>query len=151
MICHDNLPQITAAYFQLLFHRDMLLGFRQWCLKFGKLYSRKLRNKHGKKSDSWFLDEVFKMIRGQLHYLWRAIVQDGEVIDILVQKRKDKKAAKHFFKKLLKKQGRVPYELIIDKLRSYGAVKKEVMPSVTHIQDRYANNRAENSHQRTRQ
>ena len=126
-------------------------SIRQWCLKFGRLYARKLRKKHGRKSDTWFLNEVFITIRGQLHYLWRAVDQDGEVIDILVQKRKDKKAGKRFFKKLLKKQGKVPYELITDKLRSYGAAKNELMPSVTHIQDRYANNRAENSHQRTRQ
>ena len=126
-------------------------SIRQWCLKFGKLYARKLRNKHGKKSDCWFLDEVFITIRGKLHYLWRAVDQDGDVIDILMQKRKDKKAALRFFKKLLKKQGGVPFELMTDKLRSYGSAKKEVMPSVTHIQDRYSNNRAENSHQRTRQ
>jgi putative transposase len=126
-------------------------SIRQWCLKFGKLYARKLRKRHGKKSDTWFLDEVFITIRGQLHYLWRAVDQDGEVIDILVQKHKDKRAALRFFKKLLKKQERVPFELITDKLKSYGAAKKELMPSVTHIQDRYANNRAENSHQRTRQ
>ncbi len=79
------------------------------------------------------------------------LIASCEVIDILVQKRKDTKAAKRFFKKLLKKQGEVPYELMTDKLKSYAAVKKELMPSVTHIQDRYANNRAENSHQRTRQ
>jgi len=126
-------------------------AIRQWCLKFGKLYARKLRNKHGIKSDRWFLDEVFLTINGRLHYLWRAVDQDGEVIDILVQKRKDKRAALRFFKKLLKKQGRVPFELMTDKLRSYGSAKKEVMPSVTHIQERYSNNRAENSHQRTRQ
>jgi len=139
---------------ELLAYRGIEVSYesiRQWCLKFGKTYVKKLRNKHGNKSDIWFLDEVFIKIRGQLHYLWRAVDQDGEVVDILVQKRKDKKAAKRFFKKLLKKQGRVPYELITDKLRSYGSAKNELMPSVTHIQDRYANNRAENSHQRTRQ
>jgi len=124
---------------------------RQWCLKFGKIYARKLRKKHGKKSDTWYLDEVFITIRGQLHYLWRAVDQDGEVIDILVQKRKDKRSALRFFKKLLKQQGRTPFELVTDKLKSYGAAKNEIMPSVTHIQDRYSNNRAENSHQRTRQ
>lgn len=97
------------------------------------------------------MDEVFITIRGQLYYLWRAVDQDGDVIDILIQKRKDKKAVKRFFKKLLKKQGRVPYMLTTDKLKSYGAAKKEVMPSIVHIQERYANNRAENSHQRTRQ
>lgn len=126
-------------------------SIRQWCLKFGKVYARKLRKKHGKKNDIWHLDEVFITIRGQLHYLWRAVDQDGEVIDILVQKRKDKRAALRFFKKLLKQQGRTPFELVTDKLKSYGAAKNEIMPSVTHIQDRYSNNRAENSHQRTRQ
>ncbi len=114
-------------------------SIRQWCLKFGRSYAKKLRNKHRIKSDRWFLDEVFITIRGQLHYLWRAVDQDGDVIDILVQKRKDKKAAKRFFKKLLKKQGRVPHELMTDKLKSYESMEK------------HANNRAENSHQRTRQ
>ncbi len=126
-------------------------SIRQWCLKFGRTYAKKLRNKHGIKSDRWFLDEVFITIRGQLHYLWRAVDQDGDVIDILEQKRKDKKAAKRFFKKLLKKQGRVPHELMTDKLKSYGSAKKEVMPSVTYIQEKYAYNRAENSHKRSRQ
>ncbi|NOQ80434.1 MAG: IS6 family transposase [Gammaproteobacteria bacterium] len=123
----------------------------QWCLKFGKTYAKKLRNQYGKKSDCWFLDEVFIKIRGKMHYLWRAVDQDGDVIDILVQKRKDKKAAQRFFKKLLKAQERTPYKLMTDKLKSYGLAKEELMPSVTHIQARYSNNREENSHQRTRQ
>lgn len=126
-------------------------SIRQWCLKFGENYAKKIRNKHVQKGDRWFLDEVFLTIRGKLHYLWRAVDQDGDVIDILVQKRKDKKAALRFFKKLLKQQGRVPFELMTDKLKSYAAAKKEIMPSVNHIQERYLNNRAENSHQRTRQ
>ena len=111
----------------------------------------KIRNKHVQKGDRWFLDEVFLTVRGKLHYLWRAVDQDGDVIDILVQKRKDKKAAQRFFKKLLKAQERTPYKLMTDKLKSYGSAKDELMPSVTHIQARYSNNRAENSHQRTRQ
>lgn len=126
-------------------------SIRQWCLKFGELYAKKLRNKHGKKSDRWFLDEVFLTINGHLHYLWRTVDQDGEVIDILVQKRKNKKAAERFFRKLLKSQGNVAYELVTNKLRSYAAAKNEIIPSVSHIQERYSNNRAENSHQRTRQ
>lgn len=126
-------------------------SIRQWCLKFGKTYARKLRNSHGRKSDRWFLDEVFLTINGKLHYLWRAVDQDGDVIDILVQKRKDKQAAKRFFKKLLKKQGRLPFEMITDKLKSYTAAKKEIMPSVSHIQEQYSNIKAENSHQGTRQ
>ena len=126
-------------------------SIRQWCQKFGQFTSKKLRKKYGKKSDRWFLDEVFLTIDGQLHYLWRAVDQDGEVIDLLVQKRKDKKAALRFFRKLLKRQEEIPFELITDKLKSYGAANKEIMPSVNHTQDRYANNRVENSHQRTRQ
>ena len=84
-------------------------------------------------------------------YLWRAVDQDGEVIDILVQKRKDTRAAKRFFINLLKSQGQTPIELTTDKLRSYAAAKREVMPSVPHGQDRYANNRAEVSHEHTRE
>ena len=126
-------------------------SIRQWCIKFGKAYARKLRNRHGKKSDCWYMDEVFITIRGKLHYLWRVVDQDDEMIDILVQKLKDKRSALKFFKKLLKQQGRTPFELVTDKLKSYGAAKNEIMPSVTHIQERYANNRAVNSHQRTRQ
>jgi len=86
-----------------------------------------------------------------LHYLWHAVDQDGDVIDILVQKRNDNKAAKRLFKKLLKRQRVVPHELMSDKLKSHSSAKRELMPSVTHNQERYANNRAENSHQRTRQ
>lgn len=90
-------------------------------------------------------------INAQLHYLWRAVDQDGEFIDILVQKHKDKKAALNFLKKLLKTQEEVPFELITDKLKSYGAAKKEIISSVLHTQDRYANNQAEKSHQSTLQ
>ena len=86
-----------------------------------------------------------------MHYLWRAVDQDGDVIDILLQKRKDKGAAMRFFKKLLEKQVRIPYQMYTDKLKSYAAAKNEMIPSVNHIHNRYSNNRAENSHQRTRQ
>jgi len=84
-------------------------------------------------------------------YLWRAVDQDGDLIEILVQKRKDKKAAKRFFRKMLKHQGEPPNRITTDKLRSYAAAKREVMPSVIHCQIRYANNRAEVSHQHTRE
>jgi putative transposase len=96
------------------------------------------------------LDEVFLKINGRLHYLWRAVDQDGDVLDILVQSRRDKKAAKKFFRKLLKGLRYVPRVIITDKLRSYSAAKAEVMPSVEHLQQKYQNNRAENSHQLTR-
>jgi len=97
-----------------------------------------------------YLDEVFLKINGELNYLWRAVDQDGDVLDILVQSRRDKKAAKKFFRKLLKELRYVPRVIVTDKLRSYSAARTEVMPSVEHVQQKYQNNRAENSHQPTR-
>ena len=93
---------------------------------------------------------MFLKINGRIHYLWRAVDQDGEVLDILVQSKRDKKAAKKFFRKLLKGLQYVPRVIITDKLRSYNAAKAEVLPGVEHYQQKYQNNRAENSHQSTR-
>ena len=93
---------------------------------------------------------MFLKINGRLHYLWRAVDQDGDVLDILVQSKGDKKAAKKFFRKLLKGLSYIPRAIITDKLRSYSAAKAEVLPSVDHCQDKWQNNRAENSHQPTR-
>ena len=138
----------------LLAERGIIVSYetiRQWCLKFGPEYARKLRKRQGRLGDTWFMDEVFVTINGVRHYLWRAVDQDGDVIDILVQKGRDKRAAKRFFRKLMKGQGYSPRLMTTDKLRSYAAARKEVMPSVVHCQDRYANNRAEASHQHTRQ
>jgi putative transposase len=92
---------------------------------------------------------VFLTIHGARHYLWRAVDQDGHVLDILVQSRHNKKAAKKFFRKLLKGLTYVPRVIITDKLKSYGAAKQELLPGVDHRQHRYLNNRAENSHQPT--
>jgi putative transposase len=97
------------------------------------------------------VDELFLKIQGRRQFLWRAVDEDGDVIDILVQSRRNRGAATRFFRKLLKKQGREPRRLITDKLRSYPAAHRNVMPSVIHCTDRYANNRAEVSHQPTRQ
>jgi putative transposase len=89
-------------------------------------------------------------ISGMKHWLWRAVDQTGIVIDVLVQRRRDKRAAKRLLRKLLKKQMRPPRVMITDKLASYGAAKREVMPRVEHRQHKGLNNRAENSHQPTR-
>ena len=124
---------------------------REWCLKFGQTYANGLRHKSPRPGDRWHLDEVFLKINGRLHYLWRAVDQDGDVLDILVQGRRDKKAAKKFFRKLLKGLRYVPRVIITDKLRSYSAAKAEVLPSVEHCQDKGQNNRAENSHQTMRE
>ncbi len=94
---------------------------------------------------------MFLTIKGERHYLWRAVDQAGNVLDILVQRRRDKRAAKRFFRKLLKGLTYVPRVIITDKLKSYGAAKWELLPGVEHRQHRYLNNRAENSHQPTRQ
>ena len=94
--------------------------------------------------------EVVLKIAGKKHYLWRAVDQHGVVLDVLVQRRRDKKAAKRLLRKLLKRQCRAPRVMITDKLGSYGAAKKEIMPGVEHRQHKGLNNRAENSHQPTR-
>jgi putative transposase len=97
------------------------------------------------------MDEVLLTIKGERHYLWRAVDQEGNVLDILVQRRRDKKAAKKFFRKLLKGLTYVPRVIVADKLKSYGATKREILPGVEQRQHRYLNNRAENSHQPTRE
>ena len=138
----------------LLAHRGITVSheaIRLWCLKFGPEYARGLKRRQGRLSDTWHLDEVFVTIQGRRQYLWRAVDQDGDVIDILVQPRRDRRAAKRFFRKLLKGQGRVPGRLVTDKLRSYGAAHRTVMPSVVHSTKQYENNRAEVSHEPTRQ
>jgi putative transposase len=139
---------------ELLFVRGVIVSYeaiRKWCLKFGQAYANQIRRRHPRPGDKWYLDEVFLTIRGERHYLWRAVDQDGKILDILVQRRRDKHAAKKFFRKLLKGLAYMPRVLITDGLKSYGAAKREVLPSIEHRQHRYLNNRAENSHQPTRQ
>ena len=124
---------------------------RRWCDTFGPSYAAKLKRRRPKLGDKWFLDEVFLKINGTQHYLWRAIDQHGVVIDILVQPKRDRFAAIRFFRKLLQTSRCPPRVIITDKLRSYAAAKKIVLPRVVHRQSRYLNNRVENSHQPTRQ
>ncbi len=121
---------------------------RCWCAKFGQVYAGALRRRQPRPSDKWHLDEVFIKINGQVRYPWRAVDQDGMLLDILVQNRRDTAAAKRFFRRLLKNTGAVPRVIVTDQLRSYGAAHREVMPSVEHRQSKYLNNRAENSHER---
>jgi putative transposase len=139
---------------ELLFARGVIVSYeaiRKWCRKFGQQYGHQLRRRRPRPGDKWHLDEMFLTINGKHQYLWRAVDQDGAVLDILVQRRRDKQAAKKFFRTLLKRCEYVPRVLITDKLKSYGAAKREILPSVEHRQHRYLNNRAENSHQPTRQ
>ncbi len=138
---------------ELLFARGIEVTYetiRQWCRRFGQTYANQLRRRRPHPGDKWHLDEVFLKIGGQRHYLWRAVDQDGNVLDILVQSRRNKAAATKFFRKLLKGCTYVPRVIITDKLGSYSAAKRDCLPRVEHRQSRYLNNRAENSHQPTR-
>jgi putative transposase len=139
---------------ELLAARGIIVSYetiRNWCLKFGNRYCKQIKKNRGQLGDTWYLDEVFIKINGVLHYLWRAVDQDGDEIDILVQKRKDKKAAKRFFRSLLKGQQATPLKIVTDKLKSYSAAKRELIPSIEHSTQQYENNRCELSHQPTRQ
>jgi putative transposase len=138
---------------ELLAQRGIVVTYetvRQWCLKFGQTYANELCRRRPRCGGKWHMDEVVLTIRGQKHYLWRAVDQDGNILDILVQSHRNKKAAKRFFRKLLKGVQYVPRVIITDKLRSYGAAKREILPGVEHRQHKGLNNRAENSHQPTR-
>ena len=123
---------------------------RQWCRTFGLEYARRLRRRRGRQGDTWYLDELFVRMQGRTQYLWRAVDEDRDVIDILVQLRRNRRAAIRFFRKLLKTQAALPRCLITDKLPSYQAACRTLIPSVLHCTAPYANNRVEVSHQPTR-
>ncbi|GAC30303.1 IS6 family transposase [Glaciecola pallidula DSM 14239 = ACAM 615] len=111
------------------------------------LHCSQIRKKRGQLSGTWYLDEVFVKINGDLHYLWRAVDQDEDELDIRVQKHRNKKAAIKFFRKLLKGQQATPLKIVTDKLRSYSAAKSEIIPSIALCTEQYENNRCELSHQ----
>ena len=125
-------------------------AIRLWCIKFGAVYTKRLKRKHRGYGDTFFIDEVFVKINGKQHYLWRAVDQDGEVVDVYLQARRDGATAKRFFKRLLRSHGGEPRKIVTDKLRSYGVAHREMMPDVIHDTTQYANNRAEQSHEATR-
>ena len=134
----------------ILAARNMMVSYetiRDWSLRLGRLFADILKRRRPKPGDKWFMDEVF--IRGDVRCLWRAVDQHGHVLDILVQSRRNAKAAKRFFRKLLRSLQFVPRVIITDKLRSYAAAKREIMPGVEHRQSRDLKNRAEVSHQPT--
>ena len=122
---------------------------RRWVLKFGPLFARELRRRRPRPTSRWHLDEMAAVIAGRQFWLWRA-VDEGEVLDLLVQRRRDKAAATKLMRKLLKKHGFAPEVLVTDKLRSYGAAKSEIGLSARHEQGLRINNRAENSLQPVR-
>ena len=125
-------------------------SIRLWCIKFGAIYSRRLKRKHKGFGDTFYIDEVFVRINGKQHYLWRAVDQDGEVVDVYLQARRDGAAAKRFFKGLLRSHGGEPRKIVTDKLRSYGVAHRDLIPEAIHSTQQYKNNRAEQSHEATR-
>lgn len=125
-------------------------AIRLWCNRFGPKYANRLKWRHQGYGDTFFIDEVFIKIDGKQLYLWRAVDQDGEVVDVFLQKRRDGAAAKRFFKRLLKAHRNEPRKIVTDKLRSYGVAYRELIPDTIHDTSQYANNRAELSHQPTR-
>jgi putative transposase len=134
----------------LLAERGITVSYgsiRRWCIKFGGKYARRLKRKHQGYGDTLYIDEVLVKICGKQHYLWRAVDQDGEVDDVFLQRRRDGKTAKRYFERLLKSYRSKPRKIVTDKLESYNVAHREVMPDAIHDTSRYANNRAELSHQ----
>ncbi len=123
---------------------------RRWFLKFGRLAARNLRRSRPAPSPRWHLDEMVIKIRGRRHWLWRAVDDEGEVLDFLVQSRRNAKAARRLLRRLLKKQGFAPDRITTDRLRSYPTAIRQERMSAIHDQGLRANNRAENSHQAVR-
>jgi putative transposase len=138
---------------EMLLERVIVVSYetvRCWAKKFGRDYAGRLRRKPPRASDVWHLDEVVVTIGGRKHWLWRAVDQDGYVLDEIVQSRRNTKAAKRLLIRLMKKQGCLPKRIVTDKLRSYGAARGQIMSAVEHRSHKGLNNRAENSHQPVR-
>jgi len=137
----------------LLAERGIIVSreaIRLWCIKFGALYTKRLKRKHRGYGDTFYIDEVFIKIKGEQHYLWRAVDQDGEVVDVYLQGKRDGAAAKRFFRRLLRNHKGEPRKIVTDKLRSYGVAHRELIPETIHSTKQYENNRAEQSHEATR-
>jgi putative transposase len=138
---------------ELLVERGIDVSYetvRRWVLKFGPVLARRLRERRSRPSDRWHLDEMVVRIAGKRMYLWRGVDHEGEVLDMLVQRRRDKRAALRLMRKLLRKQGFAPKLLTTDKLGSYGSAFRHLGLTCRHQQGLRANNRAENSHQAVR-
>jgi putative transposase len=134
---------------EMLLERGIVVSYetiRCWAKKFGPDYAGRLWRKAPSPNDVWHLDEVVVTISGRRHWLWRAVDQDGYVLDEIVQTRQNTKAARRLLIRLMKKQGCLPKRIVTDKLRSYGAARRQIMPTVEHRSHKGLNNRAENSH-----
>ena len=145
-LSHRDIEDILARRGILVTHESIRLS----CNKFGPHYAHQLRRGHRGYGDTVFMDEVFVRIRGQYRYLWRAIDQDGEVVDVLLQQRQDAASAKRFFRHLVARLRDQPRTIVTDKLGSYAVARRELLPGAAHDTHRYADNPAELSHQPTR-
>jgi putative transposase len=146
---HFRFPLSLRLVEELLAERGITVSYetiRCWAKKFGTQYARRLKRKRASQSDVWHLDEVVISIAGKKHWLWRAVDQDGNVLDEIDQSRRNTKAARRLLTRLLQKQGMRPKRIITDKLHSYSAARQQTMPKVEHRSHKGLNNRAENSH-----
>jgi putative transposase len=141
---------VTRESIRLWYPKNSLHSWGRLCIKFGALYARRLKRKHRGYCDTFYIGEVFVKINGKQYYLWRAVDQDGEVVDVYLQAKRDGAAAKRFFKRLLRSHGTEPRKIVTDKLRSYGVAHRELIPDTIHSTKQYENNRAEQSHEATR-
>ena len=145
-LSHRNIEEMLAE-------RGIIVSYesiRCWCNKFGPTHAKRLKRKHQGFDDTFYIDEVFVKIQGVQQYLWRAVDQDGEIVDVFLQKQRSSKAAKRFFKRLLKTHPGELRKIVTDKLRSYSVAHRDLVLDVIHDTSKYANNRAELSHQPTR-
>ena len=145
-LSHRDIEELLAERRISVSHESM----RLWCIKFGPVFARRLRRKHRGFGDTFYVDEGFVKIRGKQHYLWRAVNQDGDGVDVFLQDRRDGRAAKRFFRRLIRRHGGEPRKIVTDQLGSYRVAHRAWAPDSYPVTDRYANNRAEQSHEATR-
>ena len=145
-LSHRDIEELLAERRISVSHESM----RLWCIKFGPVFARRLRRKHRGFGDTFYVDEGFVKIRGKQHYLWRAVNQDGDGVDVFLQDRRDGRAAKRFFRRLIRRHGGESRKIVTDKLGSYRVAHRAWAPDSYPVTDRYANNRAEQSHEATR-
>jgi putative transposase len=137
-----------------MFERGVVVSYecsRRWCHTFRPLSAAQLRQRRPQPKDTWHLDELYIKMNGRTYYLWRAVDADGMVLDILVQERRNQEAAERFLRRLMEEYPEEPRVAVTDKLASYGPALRRVLPQTAHRSHKGLNNRAENSHQPTRQ
>ena len=144
-LSHRDIEELLAERGISVSHESI----RLWCIKFGSEFAPRLRRRHRGFGDTFYVDEVFVRISGKQRYLWRAVDQDGDVVEVLLQDRRDATDAKRFFRRLIRRHGAEPRKMVTGKLGSYRVAHRDLVLDSCHVTDRYANNRAEKSHQAT--